>query len=241
MLETLTIEAPGRHFRNACLTNQKAPNRSTRMTPSRSCSSCASIGLKIIVPALLTMTSSRPHRSNAASTTRCTSPSLATSQRSASASTPASRSVFSAASPRASSNSAMTTRAPFVAERRAVARPMPPPAPVTMATLSLKRMAFSALMRRAFAAARRVVRLAERRRRELLVLRVLGRRLLLARREDRHAQADALRRQHAAPFADDLAVGLADRSDAAVEVEQAERVDAAVVLAQRACPSRPGR
>ena len=46
----------------------------------------------------------------------------------------------------------------------------------------------------------------------------LLRRRALARREDRHAQAHALRRQHVAPVADDLAVGLADRPDVAVEV-----------------------
>ena len=143
MLETLTIDAPGLHLRKACLTNQNAPKKSTRMTRSRSASSCASTGLKIIVPALLAMASSRPHRSNAVSTTRVTSTSLATSQCTASASMPASRSCVSAALPPASSNSAITTCAPSAPKRLLVARPMPLPAPVTMTTLSLKRMTVS--------------------------------------------------------------------------------------------------
>src|SRR3954470_24773954 len=53
---------------------------------------------------------------------------------------------------------------------------------------------------------------------------------------DGHDQAHALRRKHVAPVGDQLLVGLADVADLAVEVEQAERVDVAVLLAERGIP-----
>ena len=59
---------------------------------------------------------------------------------------------------------------------------------------------------------------------------------MLADLLDRHDQADALRRKHVAPVGDQLLVGLADVADLAVEVEQAERIDVAVLLAKRGVP-----
>src|SRR5688572_12442773 len=53
---------------------------------------------------------------------------------------------------------------------------------------------------------------------------------------DRHDQADARRRQHVAPIGDQLLIGLADVADLAVHVEQAERIDVAVLLAERGVP-----
>src|SRR3990170_1132941 len=53
---------------------------------------------------------------------------------------------------------------------------------------------------------------------------------------DRHDQANGRGRQHVAPVGDQLLVGLADVADLAVRVEQAERIDIAVLLAQRGVP-----
>src|SRR5438067_1616903 len=46
--------------------------------------------------------------------------------------------------------------------------------------------------------------------------------VVLAQFFDRHDQADARRRKHVAPIGDQLLVGLADVTDLAVEIEQAE-------------------
>ena len=59
---------------------------------------------------------------------------------------------------------------------------------------------------------------------------------MLADLLDRHDQADARGRKHVAPIGDQLLVGLADVADLAVEVEQPERIDVAVLLAQRGVP-----
>src|SRR5688572_19651892 len=53
---------------------------------------------------------------------------------------------------------------------------------------------------------------------------------------DRHHQAHARRRQDVAPVGDQLLVRLADVADLAVGVEQAERVEIAVLLAKRGVP-----
>src|SRR6185369_5932944 len=53
---------------------------------------------------------------------------------------------------------------------------------------------------------------------------------------DRNHQADTLRRQDVSPVGDQLLVGLADVADLAVEVEQAERIDVAVLLPERGVP-----
>src|SRR6476646_8685039 len=53
---------------------------------------------------------------------------------------------------------------------------------------------------------------------------------------DRHHEADARRRKHVAPVGDQLLIGLADVADLAVEIEQPERVDVAVLLAERRVP-----
>src|SRR4051794_19702445 len=53
---------------------------------------------------------------------------------------------------------------------------------------------------------------------------------------DWNDQADARGRQNVAPVGDQLLVGLADVADLAVEVEEAERVHIAVLLAKRGVP-----
>ena len=55
-------------------------------------------------------------------------------------------------------------------------------------------------------------------------------------RRDRHDKAQARCRQHFAPVGDQLLVGPADVADVAVEIEQAERIDVAVLLAKRGVP-----
>src|SRR5207253_4103271 len=60
--------------------------------------------------------------------------------------------------------------------------------------------------------------------------------VVLAELLDRHHQAHALRRQHVAPVGDQLLVSAADIADLAVEVEQAERIYVAVLLAERGVP-----
>ena len=53
---------------------------------------------------------------------------------------------------------------------------------------------------------------------------------------DRQLQADALGRQNLAPIVDQLFVCSAHRSDIAVQVVQAERIDAPVLLPQGGVP-----
>src|SRR5918997_6464824 len=53
---------------------------------------------------------------------------------------------------------------------------------------------------------------------------------------DRHDQAHRRSRQDVAPVGDQLLVGPADVADFAVDIEQAERIDIAVLLAQRGVP-----
>src|SRR3954452_25101589 len=60
--------------------------------------------------------------------------------------------------------------------------------------------------------------------------------VMLAELLDRYDQADALCRKHVAPVGDQLLVRLADVAHLAVEVEQPERVDVAVLLAERGVP-----
>src|SRR5829696_6092597 len=109
---------------------------------------------------------------------------------------------------------------------------MPPAAPVTMTTRSWKRISIAA----GAASAPAVLRRRGRRRRfgrrlDRLVCALPQRPLALARRVDRHPQADTLGRQHVAPFARDLLAGRSYRADAEIEVVQAERVDCNDALA----------
>src|SRR5690349_4304984 len=53
---------------------------------------------------------------------------------------------------------------------------------------------------------------------------------------DRHHEADAGRRKHVPPIGDQLLVSSPDVADLAVEVEQPERIDVAVLLAKRGVP-----
>src|SRR5438132_7591456 len=89
--------------------------------------------------ALLTSTSTLPQRRTVSSTARSTSSRRPTSATSASASPPAARISCAVRSARCSFSSATHTRAPSRANRSAIPRPMPWPAPVTSATLAASR------------------------------------------------------------------------------------------------------
>src|SRR3954468_5284581 len=59
---------------------------------------------------------------------------------------------------------------------------------------------------------------------------------MLADLLERHDEADARGGKHVAPIGDQLLVRLADVPDLAVEVEEAKRIDVAVLLAERSIP-----
>jgi hypothetical protein len=60
--------------------------------------------------------------------------------------------------------------------------------------------------------------------------------VVLLRHHDRHLQALALCRQDIPPIADEFLVGLAYRTDLAVEIVQPDRVDNVVVFPQSDAP-----
>src|SRR5215210_2951345 len=166
--------------------------------------------------------------------TAMTCASALTSHSKPSASTPSSRRTRSAAaSMRSLFWLAMTIFAPSAPRRRAAERPMPLDPPVTMATRFLKRMGsdllllFRELLHLAAAAmilARPVAATAG----ETL--------LILAWQDHGDVQAHALHRQNFAPGMNKLFVSLADPTDVAVQVVEAERVHSVVLLAQRGIP-----
>src|SRR5260221_2198693 len=86
------------------------------------------------VAALFITTSRRPNRATVLSTRARTSSSLRTSALINSASDPKDRSSFASALPASSRRPATTTLAPFLANARAAARPMPVRAPVIRTT-----------------------------------------------------------------------------------------------------------
>src|SRR5438093_1730143 len=117
------------------------PLRFTWRTRSHSSGSGVASRRAALTPAELTRVVMRPNRPSAVSTIRPQLPSLVTSTSRETASPPAlpiCSAVSCAPSPLASAH---RTRAPSMAMRKAVARPMPEPAPVTMTTLSFIRMA----------------------------------------------------------------------------------------------------
>src|SRR5215212_6533391 len=56
------------------------------------------------------------------------------------------------------------------------------------------------------------------------------------RRNERHAEADALRGQDLTPILDHLLVGPAHRSDVAIKIVETERIDGAPLLAKADIP-----
>src|SRR4028119_2241900 len=87
------------------------------------------------MPALLTSMSSRPYRSTVSPTAFSTCVRLVTSTFAANASIPSPTSCRAVAAAPSLFTSVKQTRAPSRANRRAIASPIPRPAPVTIATL----------------------------------------------------------------------------------------------------------
>src|SRR5690349_16989441 len=83
-------------------------------------------------------TSMRPHASSADLTYPATSSDRLTSARANRASPPAAATSSAVSPPFAASRSTASTFAPALASARHAARPMPPPAPVTMEILSVR-------------------------------------------------------------------------------------------------------
>ena len=140
--DRLTIDPPPACFiaSTACLVPRNTPREFTAISWSHASVSSMSVTALPLMPALFTRMSSFPYFCTVASTTAFQSSSLVTSRRMNSA-VPLAR-VMSAAIflPSSSSMSAITTVAPSLAKRRAVAAPMPEAAPLTIATLPSRRM-----------------------------------------------------------------------------------------------------
>ena len=100
----------------------------------------------MFTPALLNATSSRPQRSTVPSVYALTAAASETSAPTANAASPISRATSSTASRLMSTQ---VTRAPSSANRMALARPMPEPAPVTIVTLPASRSPMPSLLLRA--------------------------------------------------------------------------------------------
>src|SRR5262249_36072809 len=115
---------------------RNTPRRLTAWTSSKVASLCSASGMiGPPKPALLQRTSRRPNAFSAAEILPCTSAETATSAWTASAAAPIPAAVSSSLPLR----SAQTTRAPSAAKSSAIALPIPEPAPVITATLSLNR------------------------------------------------------------------------------------------------------
>ena len=239
MLETLTMALPRGRRAQACFVKKKAPSRSTCSTRSQSSAVCSSSGLKTIRPALLTTTSSREKRSTAPATVDCTSASTETSQRLPQAA------GCAGLLHRLDGGSQLVGVAVGQHHARALASRAGSPSParcrsraghdrhlVREASLShgptLLRCSPARCHRRRVAPARRAAARPPpgRRARSAGPPAPAGRRSASAARRARRDQA---------------LVGVAHRADVAVEVVEAERVDAAVRLRAGRCPSPPGR
>src|SRR5215813_7086837 len=127
---------------------KKTPFRFTPMTRSKVPSSVSSTEPSSSgkMPALLNSTCSAPNCCSANAIMSATSAARATSARTNAAVPPPAPTCSTVARPAAASKSAATTRAPSAANRSAVARPMPPPAPVISATLFSRRRGIRLLL-----------------------------------------------------------------------------------------------
>src|SRR5262245_43066872 len=117
------------------LVSTNAPTRLIRSTSAKSAALISVSGARSLTAAELISASTPPSSARVVSTRRCASASIPTSPATASALPP----TFVIASTTSASGSGRrpktTTRAPSAANSSAVARPMPVPPPVTMATL----------------------------------------------------------------------------------------------------------
>src|SRR5213592_3631184 len=113
---------------------RNAPRRLTSMTWSQSSSFMRTRRPSRMTPALLTRMSTRPNRCLAASTRRSASSRLAASAATPRTAPPCASSSFAERWSRSASRPETTTAAPSSASNAAIARPMPRPPPVTIAT-----------------------------------------------------------------------------------------------------------
>src|ERR1051325_9911812 len=135
-----TIALPAGMCGTPYLQKRKTECRLTAITLSQSSSGRSTIGLNVIIAASLTMTLTWRHLSTAASIAACTSAEFETSAFTKILSPPASLIILTVSLPCASFRSTTTTLPPSAAKRSHAARPMPDPPPLTIQTLSLKRM-----------------------------------------------------------------------------------------------------
>src|SRR3954454_16086643 len=142
--DALTMAGPrcdARRYGAAAFVQYQTPRRLISYTRSHTSSGSVSTDSSPVksdswTPALLCRTSIPPNRSAAPSIRAWTCPRSRTSQCMNSASPPASWTSPTVSAPPSSLTSLTTTRAPRRDISRAVARPMPPPEPVTTQTLS---------------------------------------------------------------------------------------------------------
>src|SRR5579872_2963660 len=153
--DRLMIDPPPAAFiaSTAYLVPRNTPRALTDINWSHASVSSMSVTALPLMPALFTRMSSLPYFCPVVSTTFFQSASLVTS-RCINSALPLVR-VMSEATlrPSSSSVSAITTLAPSLAKRRAVAAPMPEAAPLTMATFPARRMFVPPKNRLAFQAA----------------------------------------------------------------------------------------
>src|SRR3954470_4115898 len=124
----------------SCFMHTKVPRRLMSRMRSHSSSSISCSGCALFsTPALLKAMSSRPNRSTTCATAASTCSGIETSHAITSTSPPACFRAASVSLRATAVRSRMATRAPSAAKASAVARPMPLAAPVTRATLPVKR------------------------------------------------------------------------------------------------------
>src|SRR5262245_29153060 len=114
------------------------PHRLTPRSHSQSATVCIQVRPERATPALLHTTCTAPKRSSAACASASTSAAFDTSVRTSSACRPVAATSPAASLSAPASTSASTTCIPAAAKRSASARPIPLPAPVTTAILSVK-------------------------------------------------------------------------------------------------------
>src|ERR1700733_10800375 len=148
MDERLTIDPPPFCCicRTAAAVPRKTPVLFTAITRSQRPESSRSFVALPLMPALFTRMSSRPNARIVAPTTLFQPASSVTFSAMNTALPPAALILSATALPSSSSMSAMTTLAPSLPKRLAVAAPMPEAAPVMIATLSARRMAVSSCL-----------------------------------------------------------------------------------------------
>src|SRR5262245_27809344 len=137
MFTTLRLRSSPTRSRNSGKAARQSRNAALRLTSSTTphCSSVIRCAIASrVIPALWTSTSRRRQRSPIVATSSAAPPGTARSTTAASPVPPSATTLPATSSAGAVSTSLTTTVAPSAARRRAIAAPMPRPAPVTAAT-----------------------------------------------------------------------------------------------------------